>query len=209
MNMFANSSVASKVQPAPHAGSNTVPAPRKTLVATLRLLEPTVAPRLALDLGCGSGPDTLELLSHNWDVVALDANPEALATLLTQTPAHQMAQLTTRLMDFAELQAASLPEFDLVNASFSIPYCLPRHFHPFWAEVRQLIRRRGWFCGHFFGLRDDASQQPDMMLHSLADIYDLFTGFELEMLSGVEKDKVQPDGSVKHSHVVSVIARKC
>ena len=34
----------------------------------------------ALDLGCGTGTDTLYLATHGWDVTAVDMVPQALAT---------------------------------------------------------------------------------------------------------------------------------
>nr|WP_312508672.1 class I SAM-dependent methyltransferase [Pseudomonas luteola] len=36
---------------------------------------------VALDLGCGTGRDTLELLARGWDVIAVDAQAEALERL--------------------------------------------------------------------------------------------------------------------------------
>jgi SAM-dependent methyltransferase len=36
-------------------------------------------PGRALDLGCGTGTDTIYLASHGWDVTAIDATPKALA----------------------------------------------------------------------------------------------------------------------------------
>ncbi|TGE11894.1 class I SAM-dependent methyltransferase [Hymenobacter elongatus] len=208
MNTLAKTMIASQGHPGPQTGNGALAAPRKTLVAALQLFDAPAAPGLALDLGCGVGADTLELLNRSWNVVAVDSDPEALATLLTQMPAHHMSRLTTRLLAFEELSAARMATFDLVNASFSLPYCPPADFNGFWANVGQLIRRNGRFCGHFFGLSHTARAEFNTTLHSLVDIYALLAGFEVEMLNGVEKDQPQPDGSMKHSHIISVVARK-
>lgn len=38
-----------------------------------------LAPARALDLGCGTGPDSIYLAQHGWDVIGVDMVPEALA----------------------------------------------------------------------------------------------------------------------------------
>src|SRR5689334_14935804 len=150
MNMLATTNTIDRVQSIPQTGGSLLALPRKTLLAALQLFEAEATTGSALDLGCGTGADTLELLNRNWTVIAVDSAPEALATVLTQAPVHRMGQLTTKLTAFEDLQASQLPTFDLVNASFSLPYCAAAHFGQFWTEVRQMIRRNGRFCGHFF-----------------------------------------------------------
>ncbi|WP_354669623.1 methyltransferase domain-containing protein [Pseudomonas sp. WAC2] len=41
---------------------------------------------VALDLGCGTARDTLELLARGWDVIAVDAQAEALERLSIRFP---------------------------------------------------------------------------------------------------------------------------
>ncbi|MGQ9869558.1 hypothetical protein [Leptodesmis sp.] len=38
--------------------------------------------RVAVDLGCGDGRDTVELLRRDWQVLAIDGEPQAIARLL-------------------------------------------------------------------------------------------------------------------------------
>ncbi|MFB3102465.1 MAG: class I SAM-dependent methyltransferase, partial [Alphaproteobacteria bacterium] len=40
--------------------------------------------RFAVDLGCGSGRDTIELLRRGWRVLAIDAEPAAIDKLTTR-----------------------------------------------------------------------------------------------------------------------------
>jgi len=55
------------------------PAPPPDLVALVE--GPSPLPRgRALDLGCGTGTDTLYLATHGWQVTAIDMVPQALAT---------------------------------------------------------------------------------------------------------------------------------
>ena len=54
-------------------------APRETLRLALDLFESEggEGERLAVDLGCGEGRDTLELLRRGWRVLAIDDEREA------------------------------------------------------------------------------------------------------------------------------------
>ncbi|BAT54920.1 Methyltransferase type 12 [Nostoc sp. NIES-3756] len=55
--------------------------PRETLLKALARLDtfPTDAPRFAVDLGCGDGRDTVELLRRGWRVLGIDGAQEAIA----------------------------------------------------------------------------------------------------------------------------------
>lgn len=55
------------------------PAPPPELVALVEGSSP-LPPGRALDLGCGTGTDTLYLAVHGWEVTAVDMVPQALAT---------------------------------------------------------------------------------------------------------------------------------
>jgi SAM-dependent methyltransferase len=55
--------------------------PRETLLDALDRFEAEKrAPGTAVDLGCGTGRDTLELLRRGWRVVAIDSQPEAIVS---------------------------------------------------------------------------------------------------------------------------------
>ncbi|HKA27105.1 MAG TPA: class I SAM-dependent methyltransferase, partial [Gaiellaceae bacterium] len=62
-------------------------APRETLLFALDLFEREGGggkERLAVDLGCGEGRDTVELLRRGWRVLAIDAEREAIERLRTR-----------------------------------------------------------------------------------------------------------------------------
>ncbi|HEY9707670.1 MAG TPA: class I SAM-dependent methyltransferase, partial [Oculatellaceae cyanobacterium] len=103
-------------------------APRDTLLAALERFEAeksAVGSRFAVDLGCGEGRDTVELLKRGWHVLGIDGEQEAIARLLRR-PDINPERLETQVTRFEEV---TLPEsVDLVNASFSLPFCPPEHF---------------------------------------------------------------------------------
>ena len=94
--------------------------PRETLVAALERFDsetPLSTPRQAVDLGCGEGRDTIELLRRGWRVLSIDKQTEAIARLKLRVAEADFARLQTLV---ARYEDAEWPECDLVNASFSI-----------------------------------------------------------------------------------------
>ena len=70
-------------------------------------------PGRALELGCGTGTDTIYLASHGWDVTAVDMVPKALATARRKAAAAGVAPRfiegdVTRLSDFGVGEGYSL-----------------------------------------------------------------------------------------------------
>ncbi|MFE6594120.1 class I SAM-dependent methyltransferase [Streptomyces sp. NPDC057781] len=83
-------------------------------------------PGTALDLGCGTGGDTLWLATRGWQVTAVDISPTAVDRLTDVARAQGLDELVS-----AECHdlARTFPEaeFDLVSAQYShTPYDLPR-----------------------------------------------------------------------------------
>src|ERR1051325_3022286 len=117
---------------------------RDTLLKALELYEkgwaaaPASRPQqpFAIDLGCGSGRDTFELLRRGWRVLAIDATPMAIDLLLKDVPPQYRASLQTKVEGFEGL---TLPKADFVNASYSIPFCDPNAFPRLWQQILQAI----------------------------------------------------------------------
>lgn len=174
--------------------------PHETL---LDALERFAAPGLAVDLGAGAGPDSLELLRRGWSVVAIDAEPEALARLRLAAGADS-GRLETRL---ARFEAGELPRCDLLNASFSLPYCPPEQFESLWRGIVAAIRPGGRFCGQLFGPRDQWAE-TGISVHDAAGVARLLEPFEVERLDEVEEDSDTVAGTAKHWHLFHIVARK-
>ena len=61
--------------------------PRDTLLFALDRFETELSAtdrRFAIDLGCGNGRDTIELLRRSWHVLAIDAEESAIAGLTSR-----------------------------------------------------------------------------------------------------------------------------
>lgn len=154
--------------------------PRETL---LDALDRFAEPGFAVDLGCGSGRDTFELLRRGWRVLAIDAEREAIELAHT---ALDLSRLETQLARFED---AAWPDTDLVNASFALPFCGPEHFRALWERVVASLRPGARFCGQLFGDRDEwASAHAEMTFHTRGEVERLLSDLDVEGLDEVEED---------------------
>jgi tellurite methyltransferase len=178
--------------------------PRASLIRALELFgdEP---PGLAVDLGCGGGRDTLELLERGWSVVAVDREPAATERVASIVPPEHAARLRT----LAEpLETVEIPPCTLVNASYSLPFCAPEHFDAMWSRVSAAIVPGGRFAGQIFGDRDEWRDNPELTFRTREETEALFDGFAIEELTEIDEDGTTSMGEMKHWHVFTVIARK-
>src|SRR5579883_1577788 len=179
--------------------------PRRTLLTALDRFGATPRGAVAVDLGCGDGRDTVELLRRGWTVLAIDAEPAAIERLLARSDLPQGATLTTRIARFEETR---WPAADLVNASFSLPLCPPDRFAELWARIVAALQPEGRFAGQLFGIRDEWGGKHGMTFLDRAPIDRLLRDFMVEMLEEEESDTQTPYGKPKHWHLFHIVARK-
>lgn len=166
--------------------------------------------RFAVDLGCGSGRDTLELLRRGWRVLAIDRESEGVERLWKSASRHRrtglQTGLQTRVASFEGLR--DLPACNLVNASFSLPFCAPTHFTGLWEVIVRAVQPGGRFAGTFFGERDSWAQEPGLTFHTRSEVEALLEPFEVEHLHEEEGVGETALGDTKHWHVFEVVALK-
>jgi tellurite methyltransferase len=182
--------------------------PRETLLMALAKFdaEPAaIAPPFAVDLGCGDGRDTVELLRRGWRVLGIDGEAEAIVRLHSR-PDVNPQQLETRVEQFEEL---TLPEnVDLINASFCLQFCPPADFPRFWQKMVAAIRVGGRFCGQLIGDRDSWAAYPHMNHHTREQVMELLASFEIEWLEEEDHPGKTALGIEKHWHLFHIVARK-
>lgn len=185
--------------------------PRQTLVTALDCFDAEIPERnrttigFAVDLGCGDGRDTVELLRQNWRVLAIDGEPEAIARL-RQRQDIDRTYLETRVQRFEDLTLP--PDVDLINASFCLPFCPPDQFPELWEEIVMALRVGGRFCGHLFGDRDSWAAYTDLNHHTRQQIDQLLIPFEVELLDEEEHPGKTALGEEKYWHLYNIVARK-
>jgi tellurite methyltransferase len=177
--------------------------PRPTLLVALDRFDG--ARGFAVDLGCGQGRDTIELLRRGWSVLAIDAAAEAIRRLASRADLPPGARLDTMAERFED---AVWPIAQLVNASFALPLCPPSRFPTLWRKIIGSLSPGGRFAGQLYGERDGWAGKPGITHHDCKAVSGLLTGLETELLEEEESDTVTPRGKRKHWHIFHIVARR-
>lgn len=170
---------------------------------------------LAIDIGCGEGRDSREILKRLAGVhlLATDASPDALSRTSAGLPQNDRprARLEACAMEGLSRRFAALGDTTpviLVNASFALPFCDPDAFATLWGWIWATLTPGGVFAGQLFGSRDEWAVIDPRRHHSRAHVESLLAGRETLWLD--EAEKVGPDamGGTKRHHVFHIVARK-
>lgn len=182
-------------------------APCETLLFALGRFdgEPATGDRVAVDLGCGGGRDTIELLRRGWRVLAIDAEPAAIDAVSSRDDIPAGAVLSGQAARFED---AEWPHCDLVNSGFALPLMAPGDFAAVWRRITASLNPGGRISCQLYGTRDSWLGRPGMTFHDRVAIDALLAGLEVEMLREEEDDSTTPRGKPKHWHVFHIVARK-
>lgn len=159
-------------------------------------------PGTAVDLGCGAGNETLDLLDRGWQVHAVDSSAAALAEVSRRAGSRRRLTL-----ERSDLWDARPPVADLVFAGFSLFFAPPERFAETWTVVTRSVRPGGLFAGQLLGVRDDWARQPEISAQDDAEVQALLDGWSVERLDEVEYDGRAMSGP-KHWHHYDVLARR-
>jgi len=185
--------------------------PRNTLMKALELFAAGANPkahkprRFAVDLGCGNGRDTAELLRHNWRVLAIDGQAEAIEQLRQRDDLNRM-YLEARVQKFEDLTLP--PEVDLINASFCLPFCPAEHFSELWDVIVSSLKTGGRFSGQLFGDRDSWAALSSIVTHPRSHVDRLLQPFVVEFFEEEEHPGKTALGEDKYWHIYQIVARK-
>lgn len=185
-----------------------ITSPHKTLLLALEYFaKENIIVGNAADLGAGTGRDTLFLLKSKWQVFSLDAEQLAIDIILNRVDADDVSNLEVQVASFSEM--AIPKELNLINASYSLPFCKPMDFDRCWETIVDSITEGGRFCGQFFGEDDEWADNPELTIHTHEKILELLESrFQIEHLQ-IEKGLLPcANGNMKRWHVYHVVAKK-
>ena len=159
----------------------------------------------AVDLGCGSGIDTLCLVERGWKVYAFDSTSDGFKNIMAKLPDEKKDNVVCIQSSFEDI---SIPEVDLVYSSFSIPFCKPEHFGVFWEKIVSSIRPHGRFSGNLFGPKDEWAYMTDATFLNKEQVTGLFDSFEIEYFREQHQEGESVLTQTKLWHLFEIVARK-
>ena len=183
--------------------------PRETLLYALEKFEtehPNNEQSLkAIDLGCGNGRDTVELLRRGWQVLAVDSEQSAIDGLLSRQEVGENVLLETVTTRFEKI---SLPESDLINASFALPLVSPLDFPDLWDRMLMALVPGGRISCQLYGDRDSWVGNPSITFFAHSAIDALLYPLDVEYFREEEEDSTTPRGKQKHWHIYHLVVRR-
>ena len=164
-----------------------------------------IEPGICIDLGCGTGRDTVFLIKNGWKVIAIDKeNTEEIIRASLNKKEQDLLKFVKQ--DFED--NITLQSCNLLVANASLSFCHKKYFNELWKKVVNSITKDGYFVGNFFGVNDTWSKRDNMVFFTNDEVLNLFNSFEIINFKEVEKDGKTALGIEKHWHIFNVIAKK-
>lgn len=173
------------------------------LVELLNMFEASnIKIKKAIDLGAGSGRDTLELLKIGAEVQSVDINHVAINYLNAIK-----ADYSSRLKVFeSSIERAPLIKSDLINAQNIFAFLTPEQFQQAWTHINNSLLIGGWFVGTFFDKTWSTSKTNATFTKE--QVANLFINFDIISIKKEEMQGVSHSGEPIFWQVYFVTARK-
>ena len=178
----------------------------KFLLKTLDMPDLNVG--LALDLGCGSGSDSLELLRQGWQVTSIDKSEEGINFLKAQIEDDDSIEIKNTSFEDMKLLKNN---YDLIYSRYALYFCQKTNWQSVWKEIKESLKSGGMISMHLFGINDgfkNSKRHGDMTFFSKDDIKETFKEFKIIFEHEDEHDAKSAVGQMKHWHVFTIVAQK-
>lgn len=166
------------------------------------------APKVAVDVGAGTGRDAAFLLEQGFTVHAYDKSDIAISRLNEAEHSHLGKRLFTYVCSFERFE---YPKSSLISACSSLFFCSPAYFPAAWSNIAHSLSEGGVFCGHFMGPNDSWTKmgRNDLTVHTYDEIEALFKkGFRIVDVREYDEPGQTLLGTPKHWHTYSIVAQK-
>ena len=180
--------------------------PNKTVIYAVKQFREQIN-KTALDIGSGTGCDSVYLLENGFCVKALDQDINAIEILKNKIRNLYQNKVTyehTLIQNYD----IGVNTYDLINASFSLPFCNKSDFVNIWKNIYKGLKSNGIFSGQVFGVNDDWSNISDMSFVTNEEVDDLLIGYNPEYYIEIDEDGKIADGTIKHWHLFNLVIRK-
>ena len=155
----------------------------------------------AIDLGCGSGNETVYMVKNGIKVLAIDRQ------LNQDFILNRLSDSEKQLISFKEssFEDVELPKTKLLTAFFSIPFCNPNNFDELWTKIYNSIEDNGYFVGQVFGDRDAWNVVESINTFSIDKVKEYLKNYNIIKLEEIEYVRESDD---KKWHFYDILAQK-
>lgn len=155
----------------------------------------------AIDLGCGSGNETVYMIKNGIKVLAIDRQ------LNQDFILNRLSKDEKQLVSFKEccFENIELPKTQLLTAFFSLPFCNLQKFDELWDKIHNSIENDGYFVGQLFGDRDAWNIVDSINTFSIDKVKDYLKKFKIIKLEEVEYVR---ESDNKKWHYYDIIVQK-
>ena len=155
----------------------------------------------AIDLGCGSGNETVYMIKNGIKVLAIDRQ------LNQDFILNRLSEDEKKLISFMEssFEDIELPKTRLLTAFFSIPFCNPNSFDDLWNKIYNSIEDNGYFVGQLFGDRDAWNVVDSINTFPIDKVKEYLKKYRIIKLEEVEFIR---ESDNKKWHYYDIIAQK-
>jgi tellurite methyltransferase len=160
---------------------------------------------VAVDLGCGAGRDSRELLRRGWDVIAVDQEQAAIETARSALSTDERQRFRGVV---ADLGSYVIPPCDLVVANLVLPFLAGPQYAGAWARIGQALSPGGRVAAMVFSDRDSWAAEPGMTCPAPDQVRGFLDGFDIEHWDEVEEDRPTALGEEHHWHRIDLVARR-
>lgn len=161
-------------------------------------------PGVAVDLGCGAGAETIELLRRGWQVHAVDSDSGGIRLLEGSIPESSRALLKTHVANFDKFD---FPCCDLIWAGYSWPYCAAEFWPDLLKRMVEALRPNGRLAGDHFGEKHAWAGEPSIHTVAEAELREQLKHLVVEAFD--IEDGFRPSaGGLTRWHAFGVAARK-
>jgi tellurite methyltransferase len=162
--------------------------------------------RTAIDLGCGAGVETADLLSRGWNVIAIDREPSSISAVVELASQQSNQKLKTICSSFEDL--SEVPFAELIYSYHSLPFCHADKLDRVWSLIRDAVKPNGIFAGSFFGLNDEWVKSGHTTGVSSEKLTQYLSTFDIIHYEEVDKIGNTALSGPKHWHFIEIIGKK-
>ena len=155
----------------------------------------------SIDLGCGSGNETVYMLNHGIKVLAVDRQLNE-QYILDRVDDSIKENATFLEHEFENIE---LPKTDAITAFFSISFCNPKYFDDLWDTIYNSLNKDGYFVGQLFGDRDDWKDNPSINTFTIEQVKKYLQKYKIIKLDEIEYIRKSDN---KKWHYYNIIAQK-